>query len=635
MSSNLQDDEPKPARSSEIEKHVREIMGRPPQDPDKETEDEPPEKVLVIPSSGLGNQNLASGPRAGVVINPSQEPKEYKNNQIARDVEPDEKSQVPPPISNQIFATKKPKNGRLKRFFKRWWYNRKARNLTFVALFILVASLVLFPTTRYFMLNNLGVRSSASVTVLDQDTNLPLRNVNVAIGQVSGQTDENGSVKLEHLKLGHANLVVEKRAFATLTNGVTIGWGSNPLGNFQIKGVGIVFNFVVSDWLSHKPIEKAEATFSSASAFSDALGKIRLTVDPSDVQDSIGVVVKADGYRDETVTTSSGSNSDIPVGMVITKKDAFISNRSGKYDLYTIDIDGKNEKLILSGTGIERDDIVLVPHPTENIAALVSTRVNARNTDGFLLSTLSLVNLDNGETTAVAQSEQIKLVGWVGSRLIYMQIAAGSSAADPNRFRLISYDYRTTSKTELAKGNSFNDVALIGGSVYYSVSSALQSNSVIGLIKSSADGSQKETLLKNEVWNIFRVSYDTLDLSVGKDWYEYKLGTSNPVKLHEAPANPKNRLYANNPANTHSLWIDQRDGKGVILDYDQTNATEKTLLDQSGVNYPVKWLSDSVFVYRLHDDHQSADYVMSLDGGVPRKIADVYNASGLDRWYYY
>ena len=81
--------------------------------------------------------------------------------------------------------------------------------------------------------------------------------------------------------------------------------------------------------------------------------------------------------------------------------------------------------------------------------------------------------------------------------------------------------------------------------------------------------------------------------------------------------------------------MDQRDGKGVLLDYDVTNKTEKTLKTASGLNTPIRWVSSNTLVYRVHTNQETADYVLNIDGGEARKIKDVYNSSGIDQWYYY
>src|SRR5690606_7852296 len=105
--------------------------------------------------------------------------------------------------------------------------------------------------------------------------------------------------------------------------------------------------------------------------------------------------------------------------------------------------------------------------------------------------------------------------------------------------------------------NYFNDVMQVGNDVYVAPSSNYQAEANVGLFKVPADGQAKKTILSQEVWNIFRVAHDKAYLSTQNAWYEYKLGNSSATKMAASPANPKNRLYVDNPEGKHSLWVDQ------------------------------------------------------------------------------
>jgi len=629
-----------------VENHVTQIMGPPPneptvpkpQDDEQDDSEEPPEKILVIPTS-----DEPSVP--ATVIEPKtpaeteEVPDDKATTEAVDDIVASEGDTVLAAEDAEVAkAFEPPKKGfkdKLKRFFKAWWGNRYARWGTIIGLILTLIILAVVPNTRYFFLNIFGVRGSVSLSVLDESTQLPLKNIHVKIANQSGLTDSEGKLKLYNLKLGKTQLAIEKRAFATRTIPVTIGWGSNPQGDIALKAVGAQYIFTVNDFLSKKAIEKAEASSGEASAIADKNGKITLTIDTTETaDDALSVTIKATNYRDEIVNLDVNAKTEQKIEMVPARKQVFISNRTGKYDVYKIDVDGKNEKLVLAGTGNERNDMTLVSHPSDEEVALVSTRDNLRNKDGYLLSTLSLINLGDNSAKSVAQSERIQIIGWINERILYVQIAAGASASNPKRSRLMSYDYKTADKQEIASANYFNDVILVSGSVYYAPSTSYQNESV-GLIKSNADGKTKKTIINQEVWNIFRVSYEKLNLSIAQSWYEYKIGDDAPTKLSITPANPRSRVYVDNIGSKHSLWMDQRDGKGVLLDYDVTNKTEKTLKTASGLNTPIRWVSSNTLVYRVHTNQETADYVLNIDGGEARKIKDVYNSSGIDQWYYY
>ena len=490
------------------------------------------------------------------------------------------------------------------------------------------------PQTRYAALNAVGARAGASVRVVDDSTQQPLRHVHVTIAGITVDTDEDGNAQFQKLPLGKTTMSIEKRAFAQVTEDRTLGWGSNPLGERRIKPMGSQYDIMATDFLSAKPVASASITAGDADANADDKGRIKLTMEHSDAA-SFEATVKAPGYREEKLTVSTDVKQQIQVKLVPDRKHFFVSQRSGKYDTYKIDVDGKNEAVVLAGTGRERSDIALAMHPSANVAALVSTRDDKHNNDGYLLSTLTIVNGDDANTQSVVQSEQISISGWVGDRLIYVQIVAGTSAANPSRQRLMSYDYKTRDNKQLASANYFNDVLVASGKVYYAPSSAYQASNTNGLYRVNADGSNSQTIINQETWNLFRTEYNKIAITIPNQWYEFAFDATSATKLDVQPSNTNSRIYVDSPDGKFSAWLDKRDGKGVLLLYDISGKADKVLQTQSGITGPVRWLNNSSLTYRIHTEQETADYALSIDSDKPVKIQDVTPTGSVDRWYYY
>lgn len=532
----------------------------------------------------------------------------------------------------ETVAEKMPHKKR-QRNFKAWLAKPAVRRgMAGFALLILLA-IGTIPNSRYFALNTAGIRVGSSLIVLDDSTRQPLKNVQVKMGEASALTDVNGRASFNKVRLGKNNLTIEKRAFAPVARTITIGLGSNPLGDIRLTPTGSQYSFKVTDFLSAKAIAKAEATSGDASAIADEKGVIKLTLDKL-TDGPIKIEVSSNGYRTEQIVLNPDNKEVTNTKMVSARKHFFVTKRSGKYDIYSIYTDGKQEELVLAGSGKERDDMVLVPHPTDNIAAYVSTRSGQTNKDGFVLSNLILINTEDYSTTNIKSSERIQIVDWSKDYLVYVQIAAGTSASSPNRYRLMSYNYKEQEEKELASSNFFNDVVFAGGAIYYAPSGAYQSGAA-SFHKVSPDGTGGRVVFNKEVWNIFRTTYDHLALSVQQQWYDYSLGSTQPTKLNSAPANQTSRVYIDSPDGKHSAWIDSRDGKGVLLIYDAGTKTDKQLQSHTGMTYPTRWLNNDVLVYRVKSPQETADYAISLEGGEPVKIRDVTNSGGIDRWYYY
>jgi hypothetical protein len=196
----------------------------------------------------------------------------------------------------------------------------------------------------------------------------------------------------------------------------------------------------------------------------------------------------------------------------------------------------------------------------------------------------------------------------------------------------MSYDVKTEDKRELAASNYFNDVVAADGGIYYAPSGVAPGTD---FYKVNADGTGRQTLLNKQVYSILRTQYERLSLSANQEWYEYKFGDVQAGKVSGAPPEVKSRVYRDSPDKRHSLWVDNRDGKGVLLQYTLSDKKDTTLRTQSGLANPVYWLSNKHVVYRIHTEQESADYVVNLEGGELRKIRDVTNTLGVSPWYYY
>jgi len=509
---------------------------------------------------------------------------------------------------------------RLKHFLHSWWRNKWARWLTILALVAIIAAVASVPRTRYAVLNTFGVRSSASVTVLDVTKQLPLKNVTVSMGDQHMQTDVHGTAIFHHLKLGNYQLTIKRIAFASLSRQLIIGWGSNPLGSVTLQPVGTQYVIQVNDYLSGKPISGAEADSDQGNALADQNGRITLTVDDTNVT-TLAVQIQAKGYRTENVTLSAATAQSSVQPLVPAQKDVFVSKDSGHYDVYSMDLDGKNKKLVLAGTGNETDNISLLVSPDGSLAALVSTRDTVRDGDGFLLSTLTVMNLAQGTSMPVDHAEQIQLIDWLDGRLIYRSTIAGASAANAQRNRLIAYTFSSNLRQQLASANQFNMALTAQGKVYYAASST-DPGATLGLFRIKSDGTGREQLSNQEVWTGLRSSYNVLSLQTPDSWYTYDIAAGQLGKS-SAPGNLLNYAFVPSPDGTRAAWVDIRDGKGVLLLDAIATGQNMSLTTQTGLVSPAHWAGNKAIIYRVSTPNESGEYVISPDGGAPHKLADV------------
>lgn len=497
-----------------------------------------------------------------------------------------------------------------------------------------VAACMAYPTSRYMALNAAGLRSSSSLRVVDDSTQQPLKNVQVQLGGTTVKTDADGKAHFTHLKLGKTVLKIERTAFAPIERTVTLGWGSNPLGEMPLVATGVRYKVQVTDFVSGKPVPTAEADIEGVTARADANGLLSLTVPQTDAAE-LKATIKAASYRDEEVVIKVQTKDTLKVSLVPGQRHTFMTKRSGKFDLYTVYADGKQEKLLLAGSGNERDDFVLLPRANASELAYASTRAGKKSSSGTLLTDLILVDTTSGRTTPVATAERIQLVGWSESRLLFVATTGADTSTDPKRSRLLSYSLDDGKTAEVATSNVFNDLLLARGAIYFAPSSVYAGGTAAQFFRASTDGSAQKTILDQEVWDVVRTSYEHTALVVGQQWYDYELGTTIVKKLDAAPTNKASRVYIDNPSGKRSAWVELRDGKGTLLIYDITAKKDTVLLAKPGLALPLTWLNDDTLVFHVSTSTESADYVMSVNGGEARKVRDVAPVSNLDNWYYY
>jgi hypothetical protein len=507
---------------------------------------------------------------------------------------------------------------RLKEDIYDWWDNPRERYITLGIILALIIAVFSFPATRSYVMNMVGFRGNVQLKVLDGSTTLPLKNATVELAGKTVTTDQNGLADIRSVHLGNQALTVSKSAFATTTEVVQVVRGGQSLSNVSLKAVGTQYGFSLTDYVSGKAVTSAEVSSGKATAEADKTGKALLTVQANG--NNLNIQITAKGYRTEKLSVKAGTKTT-NVSLVPSGKDIFISKQSGKYDLYSSDLDGTNKKVILAATGNETQAVSLLVSPDQNEAALVSTRDNQGDSDGYLLSTLTIVDVSTGASTTLEHAEAINLMGWSGTRLVYGQTVAGASAANPNRQKISAYDYAAKKRAQLAAANYFNGNLLVGNVVYYAVSGSDPSVNAT-FAKINADGTSKQTIVNQQVWTLVRTDYGTLSLQSPSGWLSYTIG-STATKAGMAPDDYMTRIYVDNTAASQSLWVDQRDGKGVLLNHDISSNKDTVVTTQSGSVYPLRWINDSTVLYRTSDASGTADYVVSTVGGQPHKVSDV------------
>jgi hypothetical protein len=536
------------------------------------------------------------------------------------------KKPVAEPPAKHADQPKARKKSGLRRFFGGWWGNRWARYGTIIILIAAVSGLLAWPTSRYLLLNTAGVRSTASLRAVDEATGLPLKDVSVTLGSSRARTNEQGMVQFSDLKLGPQELRVARVAFAPINKQITLGWGSNPLGDQKLEATGAQYRFEIRDYLSGKPIEGAEASSAESSAYADVKGKILLTLEDPGEASTVDVTITANGYRTDKISLAITATKTTQVEMVSEQPVVYVSKESGTYDVFRMDADGKNQKMLVAGTGIERDNISLLMGPTGTYAALVSSREEKRDSDGYLLETLTLINIANGETQSLDHAQSIQIVEWRGTKLVYRATYSESSADENERQRIVAYDVEDSARNVLAKASYFSGIVGLYGYIYYVSTIPDESEGVFERIR--LDGTGKRTLHEERSWTVVRTGAKAVHIQAEDGWLAYDTTLARIQKTAE-PTNYQNRAFTTSPAGTSTAWVDTRDGRNVLLVRSGDSEQDKTIATASGISGPIQWLGAKTLSYYADTSDGTAVYVVSLDGGEPKRLSGATLVRGI------
>lgn len=515
------------------------------------------------------------------------------------------------------------------------WFSRRRNRYTviggLVAAFLLI---LVVPVSRYYVLNALGVRGSLNVIVLDDASGLPLKNVTVTVGDKEGTTDKKGEALVSGVKLGNQSLQIQKLAYASYSADITISTGTNKIEDVSLKPTGTQYLFVLSDWLGQTPIAGAEVAFGENSVLSNVEGRALLTVPPVS-DENIEVLIVADGYKTQRVQIPTTQEGETKVALVIDKPHFFVSEKTGDYNLYKVDLNGDNEELVLKGTGKETDNIQLLDMSNKRSVFLVSSREGKHNDEGSILYGLFDIDSETNEYEKIDESESIRLYGVSQDKLVYVKIVAGASGGSPNRQRLLTYDPITGRIIEIAATNYFNSVVVTDDSVFYAPSDAFKEEKQPYLFRANPTSGEKTTVHAAEVWSIFRTGYEELTFDAKQDWYKVStVAGALPVPLDARPVDVTSRLYQTSPSAESAAYIDYRDSKGYLIALDISTGQETTVQIQNGMKYPIQWADDNHIVFRVSDSG-TADYVVDIRGGEANKLVEVSDIASYDRWYYY
>lgn len=493
------------------------------------------------------------------------------------------------------------------------WRHKKVRYAIIVLFLAAMAGVIGYPHSRYAILNSAGVRSRASLTVIDETMRLPIGRVNVSIGGTSVQTDSEGLARLQEVRLGRNELKISAPGYETFQKHIIVGWGSNPLGQFTLKPQGRQQPVRVTNLITGKPISDAVVDIPEATTKSDKDGQAKVSVrDPAATK--ITVTARASGFLEKKIEITLGDA--VPdIALTPSGKHVFAQREAGKLNVYSSNLDGTGKEKILAGSGLENAETAIVVSPNADYAAVVSTRDNERDARGYLKRTLVIIDLETKNANTIEHAEQLQLITWKSEGLVYV---LGDSTQQP-RQSITLYQPDTNQKSRLAASDEFGGVTPMPRYLLFVTDSDKEETKQ--LISQKYNGEDRKVVLTGDIWSVIRTTYTAVSIQVSDGWRSYDTN-STALETINTPAQITTTQYTDNNDNSWSVWSQQRLGLGTISAWNISEKVGHQVYAKDGVGSPLRF-SGQYIIFRVSNGQETADYVTSLDGGAPQKITDV------------
>jgi hypothetical protein len=501
--------------------------------------------------------------------------------------------------------------------------SNKKLSATIAASALLIIAIVALTDAR-FILMNLFTSAKVEVSVIDSKTGQPVPQATVELGGKTGESNDQGVAQLSDVDFGNSTLKVTKLAYENYEQSVKIKHRKQSV-QASLVPTGTPISFTVTDLISGEAVKGAKASFQESDALGDEKGQVVLSVPPQ-LTSTVTVNIAAEGYlsKDFEVTTEAGKVNE--AALTPAGKDYFFSKRSGELHLYASNLDGTGQEVVLKATGRERDQAEYVVSPDGSHVAFVSTREGNRKENGDLREELFLFSTSDRKLKKIDTGNvDFTIIGWYEGRVYYQVYGDNYDANDNNKLKFYGVSGAGLKTLLVARG--------IGQVIFVSdrIAAAVYTSARDQFVTIKLDGSDKQTLLEEEsIYGLSQQSPDKLVFAVFRDggnkWYEYTGTNGKLTKLPGEPAQLYYRQFVESPDEKHTAWIERRDGQDLVVLGDENGKETRVVTEKRGAAYPLRWINDRYLIFRVTSG-ETADYIVAISGGSPRKIANVHTSS--------
>lgn len=532
-------------------------------------------------------------------------------------------------VQPKDLVTPKAKESKIKQLLK----SKKFRIAVPVIVLLLAIVAVTVKPVQYALLNTFS-KGNVEFIVVDDETLAPVEATDVIISGRTLKTDKNGRVVAKDIPYGSNTYKISKELYDSKSENVEVKPGVNLVGPIKIHSEGVPLKFTVSNKLSNESVKEFQVSVdgSKVSARSNKNGQAIIKL-PTSKKGALKLTVSAEGFIKnsyETAVIDAIKQKTTAIQLTPEGNHYFLSNRTGKIDIYSANLDGSNQQQIINGSDADDSSTVLSIAPDGKFGALISKRDNQKGPDGQIIA--ALYSIDFAQKTIKRIDEgapQFNILGWsANTRLAYT-------------INYNDYSKKDNSKLKTADVTNGQLNTLITQKGYLNASLYNEDPTHVYLIENdtsienygifSVDLATKKSQRLNQVpsYEIYHGRPYFLDFLI--DNKSFSLDMKSQSVQSASNIRQKQNQYLPSPNGQKIAWLENRDGKGAVIVGDSKGENGKPVT--SGVNAValVRWMSDDYLFYNSSDQGGSTDHILHVLSGTSTKISDTYRLSGYGR----
>ena len=507
--------------------------------------------------------------------------------------------------------------------------NKKKILLITIPLLALLIAIAAIKPLRYTVLN-LFISETVNIAIIDSNNSTPLPEAVVLFDSTQvGISDENGIVILENVPLGSVNITIEKEAYKSSSFDYEVKLGDNNIDSVDLEPTGIPVTVSVSDAISKQAVTDAEVSIidGSTKATANDSGEAEINVPPY-IGESVKLNISAPGYNETSIQFTLEENmKPIKVELVREGKHYYLSNKTGEINVYSSNLDGSDEQVLITGTGLEQEyGTQLVVSPARTHAMLIATRDNIQDNNGNRQPALYLINFEAKTIERIDEgASSFSSVGWVDNMFVYVISNIDSTVADNSKLKTANTDGTLNT---VASSTFINQYGIVNEEVYFTKQNKDYTRNLF--VIDPLNPSEKE--IAKKVNSVFSDTPTELKYNVGDAWFMYSTNDGSSSDIGSTPSSQTNVAYLKNPSSGKYAYIDRRDGKGVVISKDASTGEDTIVSTGINATHNLNWLTDDLLIVRVSSTGETADYIVDTKTQTNQKITDVFNSSS--RGYY-